>query len=291
MTAPELCLQVCEHFRKELISLTGFPEFAGIRTSTFPCSCQHPKKGRSRRENKRKGASPTILTALTIPVGLDYFKNANDTYGHAEGDRILVELTNHIRAKLRSTDVLGRFGGNELSRQAEQLIETVQTAQSDLDKKLQLQSEADKKHADDLATLDAARAQLAPSQGAVDKLAAAVYMGGRADGINAILTAASPQSFIDKLAIQRVMAQQDVRTDCRASARSSRRRRPSRRPRPSPRPTPRRPPMRPPPCEQTCRANSPSCRRRSLWSRRAMPCFPLPCRQRWALGRPSPRSG
>lgn len=95
---------------------------------------------------------------------------------------------------------------NELSRQAEQLIETVQTAQLDLDKKLQLQSEADKKHADDLATLDAAKEQLDTHQGAVDKLAAAVYVGGRADGINAILTAASPQSFIDKLAIQRVMA-------------------------------------------------------------------------------------
>jgi len=95
---------------------------------------------------------------------------------------------------------------DELSRQAEQLIETVQSAQLDLDNKQRLQSEADKKHADDLAALDAARAQLVPRQGAVDQLAAAVYMGGRADGASAILTAASPQSFIDKLAIQRVMA-------------------------------------------------------------------------------------
>jgi len=95
---------------------------------------------------------------------------------------------------------------NELSRQAEQLIETVQAAQLDFDKKLQLQNEADKKHADDLAALDAARAELAPRQAAVDKLAAAVYAGGRGDGAYAILTAASPQAFIDKLAIQRVMA-------------------------------------------------------------------------------------
>ncbi len=97
---------------------------------------------------------------------------------------------------------------NDLTQQAEQLIETVQSAQLDLDKKLQLQSEADKKHADDLAALDTARAQLATHQGAVDKLAAALYMGGRSDGMHAILTAASPQSFIDKLAIQRVMATQ-----------------------------------------------------------------------------------
>ncbi len=97
---------------------------------------------------------------------------------------------------------------NELTRQAEQMIQTVQSAQLDLDKKLQQQSEAEKKHADDLAALDAAKAQLAPRQGAVDKLAAAFYMGGRADGANALLTAASPQSFIDRLSIQRVMATQ-----------------------------------------------------------------------------------
>ena len=95
---------------------------------------------------------------------------------------------------------------NELSRQAEQLLETMQAAQLDLDTKLQLQSEADQKHADDLAALDAAKAQLAPRQAAVDKLAAADYMGAGAEGFSAILTAASPQRFIDKLTIQRVMA-------------------------------------------------------------------------------------
>jgi len=95
---------------------------------------------------------------------------------------------------------------DELSRQAEQLIETVQSAQLDLDNKVRLQSEAEQRHAEDLAALEVAKAQLVPRQGAVDQLAAAVYMGGRADGASAILTAASPQSFIDRLAIQRVMA-------------------------------------------------------------------------------------
>ncbi len=94
---------------------------------------------------------------------------------------------------------------NELSQQAEQLLESVQAAQTDLDRKLQLQSEADKKHADDVAALDVARAQLAPRQAAVDNLAAAVYVGGNGDGLTAILTASSPQSLIDKLAIERVM--------------------------------------------------------------------------------------
>ena len=95
---------------------------------------------------------------------------------------------------------------NELSRQAEQLTEAMHTAQLDLDNKLQVQAAAEKKHSDDLARADAAKGQLATYQGAVDKFAAAVYMGGRTDGLNAILTAESPQGLIDKMAVQKVMA-------------------------------------------------------------------------------------
>ena len=95
---------------------------------------------------------------------------------------------------------------NELSRQAEQLTEAMHTAQLDLDNKLQAQAAAEKKHSDDLARADAAKGQLATYQGAVDKFAAAVYMGGRTDGLNAILTAESPQGLIDKMAVQKVMA-------------------------------------------------------------------------------------
>ena len=95
---------------------------------------------------------------------------------------------------------------NELSRQAEQLTEAMHTAQLDLDNKLQAQAAAEKKHSDDLARADAAKGQLATYQGAVDKFAAAVYMGGRTDGLNAILTAGSPQGLIDKMAVQKVMA-------------------------------------------------------------------------------------
>lgn len=97
---------------------------------------------------------------------------------------------------------------NELTRQAEQMIQTVQSAKQDLGKKLALQGYAEMKHAGDLRALEAAKAAVAPRQAAVDKLAAAFYMGGRLDGANALLTASSPQNFIDRLAVQRVMATQ-----------------------------------------------------------------------------------
>jgi cell wall-associated NlpC family hydrolase len=95
---------------------------------------------------------------------------------------------------------------NELSRQAEQTTEAMHSAQIDLNKKVAAQEVADKHHADDVAAVDTAKAQLATFQTAVDKVAAAQYMGGRTSGFDAMLNADSPQQLIDQLAVQRVMA-------------------------------------------------------------------------------------
>jgi cell wall-associated NlpC family hydrolase len=95
---------------------------------------------------------------------------------------------------------------NELSRQAEQTTEAMHSAQLDLSNKLTVMRTAEKKHNDDQAALNAAKGRLATFQSAVNKFAAAMYMGGRTDGMNAILTAQSPQQLIGKLAVQRVIA-------------------------------------------------------------------------------------
>jgi peptidoglycan DL-endopeptidase CwlO len=97
---------------------------------------------------------------------------------------------------------------NELSRQAEQTTEAMHSAQLDLNQKLAAQQAADKKHTDDQAAVQAAQDHLGTFQTAVNKLAAATYMGGRVDGLDAMLTADSPQQLIDNMAVQRVMARQ-----------------------------------------------------------------------------------
>jgi diguanylate cyclase (GGDEF)-like protein/PAS domain S-box-containing protein len=51
------------------------------------------------------------LTLLMIDV--DNFKSINDTHGHQTGDRVLVEVANRLREQIRSTDVVGRWGGEE----------------------------------------------------------------------------------------------------------------------------------------------------------------------------------
>jgi cell wall-associated NlpC family hydrolase len=95
---------------------------------------------------------------------------------------------------------------NELSRQAEQTTEAMHAAQLDLDKKLAAAKAADSKHEAAAAAAEVAKNDLATYQDSVDKIAAAQYMGGRTDGIDAILTADSPQGLIDQLSVQRVMA-------------------------------------------------------------------------------------
>ena len=46
-------------------------------------------------------------------IDLDDFKKINDTAGHEEGDRFLIEISNQIKSSLRKSDILGRLGGDE----------------------------------------------------------------------------------------------------------------------------------------------------------------------------------
>jgi two-component system cell cycle response regulator len=48
-----------------------------------------------------------------ILFDLDHFKEVNDHFGHAAGDRLLRAMAQEVRRALRPTDLLGRWGGEE----------------------------------------------------------------------------------------------------------------------------------------------------------------------------------
>ncbi len=48
-----------------------------------------------------------------ICLDLDNFKKINDSFGHLYGDEVLIEISSKIKKMFRSSDILGRFGGDE----------------------------------------------------------------------------------------------------------------------------------------------------------------------------------
>jgi diguanylate cyclase (GGDEF)-like protein len=52
---------------------------------------------------------------LLLFMDLDGLKDINDTFGHAEGNRALIEAAEVLRESFRQSDILARFGGDEFA--------------------------------------------------------------------------------------------------------------------------------------------------------------------------------
>lgn len=48
-----------------------------------------------------------------IMLDIDFFKKLNDTYGHQFGDHVLSRISKCLKDNLRTTDIIGRYGGEE----------------------------------------------------------------------------------------------------------------------------------------------------------------------------------
>jgi len=52
-------------------------------------------------------------TFCLLMFDIDHFKSVNDTYGHVAGDRVLKALSRLVSNHIRTTDIFGRWGGEE----------------------------------------------------------------------------------------------------------------------------------------------------------------------------------
>jgi diguanylate cyclase (GGDEF)-like protein len=98
-----ICVEnVLNHERLKHIGLTD--PLTGVNNRRYVERRLHEEIGRMRRQ----GSS---LSCLFIDI--DHFKQINDTHGHQIGDEVLKEVAARIKAELRLSDALGRFGGEE----------------------------------------------------------------------------------------------------------------------------------------------------------------------------------
>jgi len=81
--------------------LTGLPNRFMLEQAAR--SIQHRSRQRGHRGK----------TLAIIFLDLDNFKEVNDTLGHAVGDGVLKESARRFKARLRTTDLIVRWGGDE----------------------------------------------------------------------------------------------------------------------------------------------------------------------------------
>lgn len=48
-------------------------------------------------------------------IDIDNFKSVNDSQGHAEGDKLLIEVAQCLKDSVRATDIVARLGGDEFA--------------------------------------------------------------------------------------------------------------------------------------------------------------------------------
>jgi diguanylate cyclase (GGDEF)-like protein len=111
----------------------GQVDFRGLRRSLKLAMARHKRTGELETQsltdaltglNNRRGFLVNGEQQLTLArrnrqpvallfVDLDRFKQINDAYGHAEGDRALIETATVLQRSMRDSDVKARIGGDE----------------------------------------------------------------------------------------------------------------------------------------------------------------------------------
>lgn len=78
--------------------------------------------------------------SCVVMLDLDHFKKVNDTWGHGQGDIVIRTLAHLLRNRLRESDTIGRYGGEEFlvvlsdcpTEQAKELIDDIRARFSEL---------------------------------------------------------------------------------------------------------------------------------------------------------------
>ena len=95
-----------KRMERQLINLALFDSLTGALSR--PAFMEQSKKELARSKRYHRPLS-------VMMIDIDHFKLINDTYGHASGDHVLEIFVEAIQEAIRSTDFLGRVGGEEFA--------------------------------------------------------------------------------------------------------------------------------------------------------------------------------
>jgi len=104
ITGRKLAEEERKRLIRELQHLSRIDSLTGLKNRRALIDALEQEVQRSRRYG-------TDLSLLLCDV--DYFKEINDTYGHAAGDSALALVAEVLRKLVRRTDMAGRYGGDE----------------------------------------------------------------------------------------------------------------------------------------------------------------------------------
>ena len=79
-------------------ALTGLPNNRSIQETLKRMSAQ---------------AGRTLSPLAVVLFDLDHFKQVNDSHGHSKGDEVLAVVSDTVASRLRASDFVGRYGGEE----------------------------------------------------------------------------------------------------------------------------------------------------------------------------------
>lgn len=100
-----------EEQMKEIQGLQGELREQAIRDPLTKLHNRHYLKETLGRELSRAMREQYPITFLLLDI--DRFKQVNDTYGHAAGDLVLIDLADHLAEFTRTGDIVCRYGGEE----------------------------------------------------------------------------------------------------------------------------------------------------------------------------------
>ena len=99
------CMDVTEKIEgRKLISLAHYDKLTGVYNRNYLEILIDYEFQKSQREQS---------TAMYVMIDVDNFKYFNDQYGHDFGDKVLSGVASAIAKKLRESDYIGRYGGDE----------------------------------------------------------------------------------------------------------------------------------------------------------------------------------